>query len=303
MNYILIAIAAYFLLALSQVLDKFLLSDRIPKPSTYAFYVALLSFVSLALAPFGFYLQDAFLLVASLVSGILYIYAILFLYRAVKLNEISRVAPLVGLVVILVSLLLTVALSDDNLTVSDWGGIFLLFIGGFLLSFDLPIKSIRVFRGFGDSLASGILFAIAYVTFKYVYRNDIFINGFIWTRLGLFIGGLSLLLVPIWRKEIFRSFKGLKKNKKRNLTTGVIFVANKILGGSHSILIQYAIYLGSTAIVNALNSIQFAFVLILASLASLKYPNLFGEKLFFWDWAQKIGAIVLVGIGIILVSI
>lgn len=303
MSYIIIAIVAYFFLALSQVLDKFLLGDRIPQPSVYAFYVAILSFVSLLLAPFGFYLQDYVLLAASLASGILYIYAILFLYKAVKVNEISRVAPLVGSVIVLANLLFAAVLSDDQLAISDWGGIFFLLIGGFLISFDLPIRSSRIFRGFGNSLVSGILFAVAYVIFKYVYQNDIFINGFIWTRLGLFAGGLSLLLVPVWRREIRASFQGMKSGKKRNLTTGAMFVGNKILGGSHSILIQYAIYLGSTAIVNALNSIQFVFVLVLASLASLKYPKLFGEKLFFWDWAQKVGAIVLIGIGIVLVSL
>lgn len=303
MNYIIIALVGYFFLALAQVLDKFLLSDRIPKPAVYAFYVAMLSLASLLLAPFGFYLQDYWLLAASLVSGALYIYAILFLYRAIKLNEVSRVASLVGSFIVLASLLADTIWAGAPMTVADFGGIFFLLIGGFLISFDLPIKSRRVFRGFGDTLISGLLFAIAYVIFKYVYQNDIFINGFIWTRMGLVAGGLSLLFVSAWRQEIRASFGGMKKNKKRNLTTGMIFVGNKILGGSHSILIQYAIYLGSVAVVNALNSVHFVFVLALASLGSLKYPQLFGEKLFFWDWTQKIAAIILIGMGIVLVSI
>lgn len=303
MNYIIVALAAYFFLALSQVMDKFFLSDRIPKPSVYAFFMAVLSFSTIALAPFGFYFKNYLSLSSSLVSGALYIYAIIFLYKAVKVNEVSRIASLVGSIIVLANLFADVFLTERQLTISDFGGVCFLLAGGFLISFDLPIKSARVFRGFGNALVSGILFAISYVIFKYVYQNDIFINGFIWTRMGLFAGGLSLLFFSVWRKEIFASFKEMKKNKKRNLATGAMFVGNKILGGSHSVLFQYAIYLGSVTVVNALNSVHFVFVLVLAGAASLKYPKLFGEKLSFWDWAQKIAAIALIGMGIVLVSI
>ncbi|GBE16537.1 hypothetical protein BMS3Abin15_00358 [bacterium BMS3Abin15] len=303
MNYIVIAIIAYFILALSFVLDKFLLSDRIPKPSVYAFYVALLSFVSLVLAPFGFYLQSFDLFVSSIVSGMLFIYAILFFYRSVKVNEISRVAPLIGLVLVITTSFISIIFLGDVFTQIDLWGMFFLLIGGFLISFDLPIKSLKIFNGFYNSLISGVLFAVAYSIFKYVYNNDIFVNGFIWTRMGLFAGGLSLLTIPAFREEIVSSLKGFRKNKKKNLSTAVIFIGNKALGGGYSILMSYAVYLGNVAIVNALSSVQFVFVLILASVASLKFPELFGEKLFFWDWTQKIGAILLIGIGIVLVSI
>lgn len=306
MNYIVIAISAYFLLALSYVLDKFLLSDRIPRPSVYAFYVALLSFVTIILAPLGLHWQGGSLLMISLFSGASYIYAILFLYRAVKINEISRVAPLVGSVMTIATLLVSIIFLGSDFTALDLGGILLLLIGGFLISFDLPIKSLKIFNGFYNSIAGGIFFALSYLCLNYVYDNDGFISGFIWTRMGLFLGGLSLLLISAFRKEIVASFSGIHENRKKNLTTSVIFIGNKIIGGSHSFILNYAFYLGgmvAVAIINALSSVQFVFILALATLASIKFPKLFGEKLFFWDWAQKIGAILLIGVGIIFISI
>lgn len=325
MSYIAIAIVAYFFLALSQVLDKFLLSDRIPKPSVYAFYVALLSLITVIIIPPAVYFlwyfdilpellkysQVSFLypestniIVVSIIAGMVFLYHLLFFYRALKFNEISRVAPLVGSAATIFTTLLSGVLLEHQFSLFSLVGILFLFTGGFFISFDLPIKSLKIFNGFRDSMISAMLFAFAYVFFNIVYKENMnFFSGYAWTRLGIFIGGLSLILIPNFRKEIYLSFMRKEVNKKKSLATMVLFIGNKILGGSHSVLISYAIKLGSVAIVGALNSIQFVFVLVVTVLMAFKYPKLFGEKLFFWDWAQKVGAIALIGMGIALVSI
>ncbi|MCD6149900.1 EamA family transporter [bacterium] len=303
MNWLFFAIAAYFLLALSYVLDKFLLADRIPKPAVYAFYVALLSAASLTLIPFGFYWQGIYWMALSLLSGVIFIYALLFYYQALKRNEVSRVAPLIGSIVPTATFLIAAVFLNERLTVENLGGFIFLVGGGFLISFDLPLRSRKIFKGFYYSLASGILFAIAYSFFKYVYGNGEFINGFIWTRLGLLAGGLSLFAFPAFRKSIVSSFRGLfKRSKKirrrRNMATIALFILNKIFGGSSSILVNYAIFLGSVSLVQAVSSLQFVFVLMLVAAVSVRYPRMFNEKLYFWDWAQKIGAVVMIAAGI-----
>jgi len=307
MNWLFLAIVAYFLLALSYVLDKFLLAERIPKPSVYTFYVALLSATSLVLIPFGFYWQGFYWTVLSLLSGVIFIYALLFYYAALKENEVSRVAPLIGSIIPIATFLIAWMFLKETLTVWDLGGFIFLVGGGFLISFDLPIKSKKIFRGFRCSLISGVLFAITYSLFKYVYGDSGFINGFIWTRLGLFIGGISLLAFSAFRKNIISSFQNLfkkqKKIRKRNAGTATLFILNKVFGGSSSILLNYAIFLGSVSLVQAVSSIQFVFILALAGVASIKYSRMFREKLYFWDWAQKIGAVAVIAAGIILVSV
>jgi len=307
MNWLFLAITAYFLLALSYVLDKFLLADRIPKPDIYTFYVSLLSAASLILIPFGFYWQGIYWMAFSLFSGLIFIYALLFYYLALKDNEVSRVAPLIGSIVPIATFLIAWALLNERLGIWNLGGLIFLVSGGFLISFDLPLKSKKIFKGFCYSLISGILFALAYSLFKYVYGNGEFINGFIWTRLGLLMGGISLFAFPVFRKNIILSFHNLfekRKNKrKKNAGTAILFILNKIFGGGSSILLNYAIFLGSVSLVQPVSSLQFFFILILVSLVSIKYPGMFNEKLYFWDWAQKIGAIVIIAAGMILVSI
>lgn len=301
MSWIFFSVAAYFLLAVSFVIDKVLLKQRIPHPAVYAFYVALLSLLVLLLAPWGMHWMGGNLIAISFLSGIIFVYALLFFYQALKENEISRVAPLIGSIVPVATLLVGL-LFGQRFSVFTFAGIGLLVVGGFLISFDLPIRSLKIFRGFLSSFASGVFFALAYLLFEYVYGIEGFLNGFIWTRVGLFIGALSLLLIPVFRKNIINSFKGVKKKKKRNALTAFMFVLNKIFGGGSSVLINFAISISSASVVNALGSVQFVFVLGLAALASLKYNHIFEEKLYFWDWAQKIGAIGIIAVGMFFVS-
>ena len=304
MIFIFAALGSYFLGALTVILDKFLLSSkRISSPPVYSFYVGVFGLFVLFFIPFGFSVPSLFQITISLVSGIIFSLGILALYFAIKKSEASRVTPVVGAVVPIVTYFLSTAFSKEQLFSLQILGVALLIFGGLLISFDLPLKmnKKKFFAGFYPSLFSGFLLAVAYFMFKLVYEEQSFLSGFVWTRIGCFLVVTGYFLVPSWRKEILGSFKNFKKPQKHHYQTGGIFVSNKILGGISSILLNWSIALGSVTLVNSLISSQYVFVLILAFLAHKKYPFVFEEKLLFWDWAQKIGAIVLIGIGVVLI--
>lgn len=302
MSWITIAIFAYLFLSLSQVIDKFLLGERVPKPHVYAFYVGLLSLTTFFWAPFGFKVESPSFVLFSIFVGSFFIYAIYFLYKAIKDNEVSKVSPLTGAFVAIFTLFLSTVFFGEKISRLDAMGFILLVAGGLLISFDLPIKSLKIFRGFKNCLFSGMLFATYYVLLNKIYKNDEgFINDFIWTRVGLFVGSASLLLKPSFKKDIFSSIGNYKTDKKKNFSSLVIFVFNKMLGGGYSILHSYAIKLGSVSIVNAMNSLQFVFVLILSYFAFLKYPKLFKEDISIKSWSQKIISVLLIGAGVALV--
>lgn len=299
-----ISVVAYFLLAVSFVIDKILLKKRIPHPAVYSFYVALLGLASLVLIPWGAHWLGVRMFGLSLVGGIIFVYALLFYYQAVKDNEVSRVAPLIGSIIPVVTVLIGF-LFGQEFSKHIVLGIMLLAGGGFLVSFDLPIYSLKIFRGFIYSFTSGIFFAGAYLLFEYIYEIEGFLNGFVWTRIGLFVGGMSLLIFPIFRKEIAKSLvhkKSAEKERKKKIGTILIFILNKFFGGGSSILINFAISISSASLVNGVSSIQFVFVLLLAWVASFKFNHIFREKLYFWDWAQKIGAIAIIAVGLFFVS-
>lgn len=297
-GFLTIAITGYFLMAAVSVFDKYLLHSRISKPSVYAFYVAIFSSFAFFFIPFGFHFPGIKISILSILSGFFFIYGLLALYRAVQENEISRVAPLVGTIIPLVSVVYAYVFLGERL---GWLGIWAVFIlasGGFLVSFDLPIRNLKLFNGFKYSAVSAVCQAISFGMLKEVLENTEFINGFIWNRAGFFIAGLSLLAFPIFRRQIVRSFKAGKKSKKTVASTGSLFILNKIMAGVGSFLIVLAISKGAVSSVNSVGSVQFAFILGLVSFLSIKHGYIFEEKLSFSDWMQKIFAIILIGLGI-----
>lgn len=313
MNWIWISLTAYLLLSFCFILDKILLKKNIPKPSVYAFYMALLSSGALFLIPFGVKWVSFGFSLRSIIFGMIFIWALVYFYKAVKKNQISKVAPLVGTITQITAFFIAVLFLDREISNLNFFGLLFLIAGGFLVSFDLPLNYKSLTRGLAFSVESGILFAISYSGFDHIYQEfrliygdqGVFINGFFWTRMGLVLGGISLLLVGTYREEIKNSVFGKHKKhrKNRSLKTISLFFLNKIFGGTSSILTNQAIVMGGAVFVQSISSVQFAFVLILATLMSIKHPDIFEEKLYFWDWAQKIGAIGMIGGGIVLVSL
>lgn len=306
MNWISIAITSYLLIALAVILDKFLLSSkRVAHPATYAFYSGILSFFTVFIfAPFGFHwvsLVDALLM---FLCGLIFFIGVLLLFFAIQKSETSRVIPVVGAVVPLGSLIIEGIILRQEFLPQEILGVIILIFGGLLISFDLPLRigKKKFFAGFYYSIFAGILLAIAYSGLNYFYKHDNFANVFGWTRMGLAIGAVFLLLVPVWRKAILNSIFGFKKEKKKNISTGNLFLLNKILNGVGSALANYAIAIGSVAVVNALVSVEYVFVFILALIFHGFYPQVFSEKNKASDLMQKVIAIFIIAIGIILIT-
>lgn len=299
MTWALVALLGYFFSAVSAVFDKYLLSDRIPAPAVYAFFVSLFSLFALGFIPFGFQFSDFQTTATLLISGALGTFGLVAFYGAVKQHEISRVAPLVGTVVSLIAFLAVFlpGVSGEQY-VEMWYllALVLLIMGGLLISFDLPLR-----RGEHISryvFLAGILMGMSLLLLKEGYAHTNFQSGIVWSRLGMTLGGVLLLLVPHFREQIFAQFRGFSHRGTRAGSTGVLFVLNKTSAGIAAFLVSYATFLGSVSFVQALSGMQYVFILLMMLPLSFFYPKIFGERLFFWDWFQKGVAVIIIGAGL-----
>ncbi|MEA2113048.1 MAG: DMT family transporter [Patescibacteria group bacterium] len=304
MNWLLIAISAHFLLAVVFAVDKFLLSKTVLRPAAAAFYVGLLSgSASLLLIPLGFSWLSFGQIAASFIAGGSFVFAVLFFYQLIRKNEVSIIAPIVGAAVPIFTLTLTYFFLGERPAISQLSAFCLLVLGGVIIL--LPQKSELslqktenfLFDSLLITILTAFLFALSFVLTKFIFSEQQFINGFIWIRLGGILSACLLFLIPNARKEIFETSKSIE------IKVGGLFISNKILSAFAFVLLNYAIYLGSVSLVNALQGVQYVFLLMIVLFLSKKFPQIIKEQISGKIIIQKIIAILFIAFGLgILVS-
>ena len=298
MTWLTFALAGYFFNAVTALFDKFLLAGRIKEPVVYAFFVSVLSLFAVVIVPFGYRPIPWQTAVVFLISGMLFLYGLVAFYNAVKRSEISRVAPLVGITISVIAGVASLAfgpVANLSFAPGHFFSLLLLLTGAFLIAFDLPLKKNDALMK--STLLAGALMALSLLFLKTGYRNADFLNGLIWSRFGFIVGGFSLFIIPEYRRAILENTRSLSSSNKRDVTTGVLFLLNKIFGAVATFFLTYAAYLGPVTFIQALNGVQYAFVLVLAVPLAMKFPKVFQERLYFWDWFQKGIAVIFIGLG------
>lgn len=291
-----IVIFAYFLNAIAIVIDKFLLGKRIPEPVVYTFWIAALGLLAVVLLPFGFALPDWQGWAIDFLAGFSFVAALLAMFTALKQTEASRVSPFIGgLSPIFVFLIAFLFLGERLAQREIWAFLFLL-LGSFLISLDFGEVKKSGRRAFYFAFLAAFLFGLSYGLTKLVFNQQPFISGFVWIRVGAFVGALFLLLWPKARQAI------LHPPATAGETKG-IFLFGQACGAGSFLLVNYAIALASVTLVNVLQGVQYVFLLAMTIFISQKMPQLFREKTTKAIILQKIAAIVLIAAGLALIAL
>ncbi|MCD4705268.1 DMT family transporter [bacterium] len=310
MSFILIAILAYFILSIVNIADKFLLGNVIPNSKAYTFLVGVLGLVVLVIAPWFLVWPGINLFFLNLIIGLLFPVALLFLYKSLKEGDTSKIITLVGGAIPIFTIFFSVVLFQERFTGQQWLGIGLLLIGTIIISWIPNKKNLwhkfaiwfgltkdDPFQGIFTALLSALFFTIFFIGSKFLYNEQPFLSGFIWIRFGSFLAVLFLLINKKERQEILQSIKKLFKHQGK-----VLFFANQGLAAGGALLQNYAIALGSVVIVNALQGVQYVFLLILGVIITILKPQAVKENISKSIIIQKIIAILLIGLGLYFIS-
>jgi drug/metabolite transporter (DMT)-like permease len=301
MFWLTVALSAYFLLAVVFLVDKYLLTAAIPNPKVYAFYVGTLGISALLLAPFiGFYLPEKSQLILSLLSGFFFVYGLFWFYKTLRLFEASRVVPAVGGLTPLFTLGLIYFFSSGQETLPSGGLLAFVFLVAGSILLNLKKGKLISLESLKFSALAAFLLSLSFVSVKYVYLSQPFWNGFIWRSVGGFLTALFFLfLFPEIRREI------LKKKEKIPRKTATVFLTNQAAGAAGNILQNWAVALAPLAyvpLVNALQGIQYVFLLILAAVVSSKFPAILKEETSWEIIFQKTLAILLMAAGLAILA-
>lgn len=301
MLWLIVTISAYLILAIVSLVDKYLLVGPIPNPKVYTFYIGTLGILVLILTPFvGFYIPEFSQIILSLLAGAFFIYGIFWLNSALRLFEASRVIPAIGGILPIFTFLLIYIFSKGTKIFKTWEflAFILLVLGSILITYE-KAKKISL-KSFKISVVAAFFFALSFVLAKYVYLVQPFWSGYLWIRIGGFLMAISFLFTKEVRNELFK----LKINLPKK--TAAIFLLNQAVGASANILQNWAIALApliGVAIINALQGVQYLFLLIFAFLLSLKFPQILKEEISRQILLQKIIAILLIAGGLALLAI
>ena len=270
MNWLYLVFFANLISAVVVLLDRHLVSDRAyGKSEVYAFYVGVLSIFVIALLPFHVVLKPSFhVILLSIITALSYMVSIIYLYKALRVSDASDVAPMLGAVVALSAYVFNLAFLHETYNGNFLPAFTFLVIGMVLMSYFRFTK-----KSFFFVIISGALLGFSFIFMKILFTLTTFPDAFFWSRMANVLAALLLLLIPINRNAILRSFY-----KTRPRTVYLTFI-NKAMSGVAVLMIFYAINIGHVSLVNALNGLQFVFLFIFALIFSKKFPKYFDETI------------------------
>lgn len=297
--------------------DKFLLSKKIHSSIAYAFFVGIWSIFNIVILVLEPWLPSLQELLLDLLAGFLFLWTLVFWYKALHQSEATRVVPIVGALIPIFSFLLSFIFLGETLSERQLLAFLILIIGGILIS----IKHTRFYyyqevtghfrKVFGhlfgpiharyrptqrliiNSVVSALFFATYYVLIKYIYSEQPFIGAFVWSRMGSFIGAVLILLVPDWRKKIIEQQKGQKSPKNIGF-----FLSVRLLAAGAFIMLNWAISMGNVALINALQGTQYIFLILIVIFLSTRYPKILREELGGGVLLQKMIGVTLISLGL-----
>lgn len=294
MSWVFFAALGYLFQAVSVLGDKLILGKILPRPASYAFWQGILSLGVLVFVPLGFSLLPGQEIIVSFLAGGFWLYGLFFFFNALLLADASRVQPIILSLTPLFlfgleSFGLKTVLSKNEIIAA-----ILLVSGSIILSLDFGKKGERIFKKFIlFSLAAAVLFALSLFFMKQLFLKESFFNILIWTRFGLFLGGLSLLFFAKNRRAIFSSSKIMRRPKASG---GVVL--NKLFGAFGALFVYFALSRGPATLVNALQGLQYAFLFIIALFLSLFFPKIIKESFDKKEILQKIMGMIFVSLGL-----
>ncbi|HAG27430.1 TPA: hypothetical protein DCG61_01445 [Patescibacteria group bacterium] len=296
--WIALALLAPLLWAASNIFDKYALSKLSKGSYEFIFLGSLASFLIIFLTIPIFGLEKIGVVALwAILSGVSLQFSYLFYSYALEEEDASYVIPLY--ITYAVVVLLLGPLFGESITTHQYISFAIVFIGALILSQVKLSLSIHKYRKGALWMIPAIILLSFYTLF---FHNSLqyltFTDAFIYTEIGFALSGVSLLIVPKWRKEILSGIKeaSLKKMK--------FFLLNDVVDLSGHLLFQYALFIApSASLIAVIGGVQPFYVLVLGLFFTFLFPQIVSEKVTKQEITQKLIGTVIILFGIIYLNL
>lgn len=303
MTWVLLAVIGTFLYAVTNHIDKILLSKyfKVGGVGTVILFSSLLSALAL---PFLFLADRTVFSVGGLhifvlaIVGILNVLVLLCYLIALQHSEAS-VAVIFYQLVPVFGCILGYFVLGEQLTRVQLMAMAMVVVGTTVISFEIDLKNKFTLRRKTvlPMLAASFFWALGSVTFKGVALKESVWRSLFWEHLMLFLVGIGIF-------TFMRSYRttflfALRNNSKPILSLNVANESIYILG---NVLFAFAYILAPVGLVLLTESFQPIFVLAIGVFLTMFFPGISTEKIQARYMLPKIVAICLTGIGTYLLS-
>lgn len=296
-NWVYFILTAQLLWALTSLIDKIVISKgHIRNPLVFIVFNGLMNILAIFVLPlvdFEPLSMSDFLI--AMISGVFFVAGIVFYYKAVKHDEISRIIILFQFLPVFV-LLLSFLFLGQMLGKNELIGFLFLVSAGVIVSYKKANRAFRLSKAFYFMAVGAFLIAIGYVTQEYVFSITNFWNAFFWLRVSMF-SALCVLLIPSIRRDFINTMEKMP-NKIRALVGFKMFT-----DFSAFLFLGFALLNGPVALISALgNSIEPLFIFTITLVTSLYLPNIIKEDIDKKSIMTKLLALALIIIGVVFVN-
>ncbi|MBP6944987.1 EamA family transporter [Patescibacteria group bacterium] len=300
MSWILLAILGHLSNAITFIIDKTLLTSTWKTSATYASLIATLSVVIVVASPWVTTWPTGDALISSIIFGAAFVGSVWAFFEALRHAEASRVVPIVGSLNPLFTLIGAILFLGDTLSPRMGIGFALLLVSTILLARGSS-KSRVDSKTIGLAVLAAVLFALSSIAGKDAFAQASFLGVLITSRIAAAIIGI---LIGLGIKNARQELLSIVKPKAANAPSAPLALAltGQVAGALGFILVNIALAQGSAAIVNALQAVQYAAIVLVAWLGGKRLQLLLKEDVSKKILLQKGFAILLVGIGLWLIA-
>lgn len=305
MSWFIFAIIGHLANGVAFVIDKILLRSAFSRSATYAGIVGGLSALVIVASPFVSTWPDAVGWGLAVLSGFTFVMALWSFFASLARADTSRVVPIVGSLIPVITLAGSFVFLGERLHDTTFVGFALLIVATFMLSYG-PGKDRPTHQTIWLAVTSAFLFAASSVSAKIVYETSGFLGGFVSTRIAAAV--TALLILCVFDREAGKEVLGIfhpahkrSKHKQPGALAGVLAIVGQSLGAVGFLFVQWATAEGSPSVVNAMQAIQYAFLVIVALIFSHRAPTLLGEKFTTKSLVIKVVALGVTAVGMYLI--
>lgn len=289
-----LSLLAAALWASVNIIDKVVLSKYVRNPLFVAVVTGFMSlFFSLSLilfAKIAFSLN--FVVLFSVLSGIIYMFGLIFYFRSLQLDEVSRISSLMKLSPVFV-LFFAALFLNEVFTTGKYLGIILVIAGSILVSIKKFGIKIKYTKALWLMILSTFFISIPYIIGKYLLGFLDYWNYFFWFNIGVFIP--SLLLFYFLKANFMTAIRNLKGRITLLLAADSLYIIADFL-----VIIAFSA--NPVSLVYTVTSVQPLFVLFYALILSRYFPKILEEDMNKKKVLMKLISIFIIIIGIYLIS-